>query len=235
MTFPLKLHGHTFDDAPSFAEAVLSDAIAGGGRIKADTLPRTWLGVLATPSDDQRPLLVSLTAWLTRCDNAAGICEAVAIAKTYALHELATVFAAALDGLGLGLLLQPNPNEPGLSVEDTLLKGLAAITNGTPDALRIKLLGHLRHAGLREEELSVLTQFGTKEELVALMPDLIAEALPNITQLRAIYSRDQEHMLALAQVLYSAPKSYRLELWRALIESTPLIKANTQIEQLLTS
>ena len=71
MTFPLKLHGHTFDDAPSFAEAVLSDAIAGGGRIKADTLPRTWLGVLATPSDDQRPLLVSLTAWLTRCDNAA--------------------------------------------------------------------------------------------------------------------------------------------------------------------
>ena len=235
MTFPLTLHGHTFEDAPSFAEAVLSDAIAGGGRIEEDTLPRAWLGALVTPGDDHRPLLVSLAAWLCRSNHAAGICEAVAIAQLYALEELTTVFAAALDGLTLEILLQPNPNELGLSVEDTLLKGLAAIMSGTQDDLRVKLLGHLRHAGLRDEELSVLTRFGTKEELVALMPDLIAESLPNVADLRAVYTRDQEHMLAMAQVLCSAPKSYRLALWDALIESTPLMKTNTKIAQLLTN
>lgn len=234
MTFPLKLHGHTFEDAPSFAEAVLSDSIAGGGRIQANTLPRDWLGTLVTEGD-ARPLLVSLTAWLTRSDHSAAICEAVAIAQQYQLQELASVFAAALDGLSIGLLLQPNPTRTHLSVEDTLLQGLATLTNGTPDSLRLKLLGHLRHAGLREEELSVLMRFGTKSELKTLLPDLIAEALPDSSQLSPLYTREQELMLTLGQLLASTPLSYRTEIWQRLKSAAPLLAANKDIVALFTN
>ena len=235
MTFPLNLHGQVFDDAPSFAESVLADAIAGGGRVVSDTLPRAWLGVLVDDTHNQRSLLVSLTAWLTRSEHASGICEAIAIAQTYELHELATVFAAALDGLSLGLLLQPNPTQTDLSVEDTLLKGLTHITNGAPDALRTKLLGHLRNAGLRDDELSILVRFGTQKELQTLIPGLIAEALPETSQLRPICTREQDLVLTLGKSLASTPVAYRKSIWTEFTSLVPLLAANKEMTALFTS
>ena len=235
MTFPLTVFNQTFSDAPAFAEAVLADATIGGGRFKPDTLPHQWLNTLLQDKTIERDFLVGLAAWLCRSSRAAGISESVAIAQSLEFHELAPVFAAALDGLSLEMLLQPNPHQPELSIEDSLLTGLATLMDGSDDGLRKTTLERLRHAGLRNHEIQLLMKHGSANEILAGVPSILTETRPSPDIIAIALIREKSCARATCATLIQTPMTYRKSIWKQVCKTAPLMKKNKELKELLFS
>ena len=233
MTFPLTVHGQTFEDGPTFATAVLDDAIVGGGRFVTNQPPHQWVVELCNSASIDRGLISGLTAWLAQTDNVYGIAEAVRIATALSLSEIVPVFAAGLEGYSLELMLQPDPLEPSQSIEDLVLHCMASLMDGSDDALRVKVLMHLRNSGLRHAEAELLLRHGASDELERWLPAIFVESRPDVHLVVPAMLREPATALIVAQCLRAAPMDYRQQIWSIACEKAPLLAQNQPLRNLL--
>ena len=119
----------------------------------------------------------------------------------------------ALEGHDMGLLLVPDPLDPDHTVEDTLLRSWAALAD--LDTHCGPLLTHLRQAGLTRLELEVLCHHGSDEELVAWLPAVLRDGLPeDLSLLASVRSRGEAPASAVAAAVDD-------ETWAALVRADP--------------
>jgi len=235
MTFPLTVFQQTFEDAPSFADAVMADAVAGGGRFKDGHPPSEWLPELLAQKHVERTLVIGLAAWLTQAPSAAAISEAIRIARALELTEMAPIFATALQGIALNLLLQPDPQSPNQSIEDCLLGALLELMDASDPSMRATVLGHLRNAGLRNQEITLLLHHGSTEELRVGLPAVFSEDPPEPEILVPGLLRGKEVADILAQWLEDTPLEYRQKLWESATQQAPKLKKNKTLSARLLS
>ena len=234
LAFPRTIAGRDFPDAPSFAAAVQSDALAGGGTVVEALRPGEWLGEALARDEVDRALLVALAAALIRGAVPLSVAEAAALARGASLHELAPVLAAAVAGLDVGVLLFPDPRAEDGSVEDALLQAWASVEPGDPGRTQL-LLDRLRNAGLRAVELDVLARLGDVDAIRARLPPILVEDLPveDVASLAHALARGGAVADAVCTVA-DGPTStltpaQRYAVWRGAVATSPALASDDDL------
>lgn len=230
--FPREIAGQSFPDAPSLARTVQEDAAAGGGRVVSGERPAVWLGRALRADEVERELIVGLSAALIRAARPASIVEAAQLASEHELVELAPVFAAALAGLDVGVLLHPDPRGENVSVEDALLRAWSVVEGGDP-ARVTQLLDRLRHAGLRAEELAVLAQHAGPDAIRARLPPILVEALPveDVTSLARALARGGAAADAVCRSADPLTGAQRYAVWHAAVRLEPSLEVDDALRE----
>jgi hypothetical protein len=228
MNFPITVAGRTFDAAPAVAQAVLDDAMAGGGTLVAGQRPATWLADAVNDGVIDRSFVIGLCAALVRAGHPVGLLEAIDLAVDLGLSELVALLPAALDGLDMGILLHADPRGGDGSVEDALLRGWAALVSAEQPEGRDALLLRLRHAGLRSLELDVLARTGDAAAVRAVLPLILAEELPvaDVSTLAAALVRGPDVADAVCRAAGGLTASQRYAVWHAAVGIRPALEAD---------
>ncbi len=202
MSFPLEIGGRVLVDPPALAAAVTADAEAGGGTVVPGDPPAVWLMQLVSAGALSPELAVGLSAALLQSLIPAAIAEGARLAVATGDPRLAEITRLALAAKDVGLLFHPDPGAPtGGSVEDALLGAAVALSDLSDGSVRAELLERLRHAGLRDLELTVLATHGTAGEVGRWLPALLAEVPATSTEsLLATFQGRPELAATLAQV-----------------------------------
>ena len=175
MSFPLTALQRTWAAPPDLAQSAHTDAIAGGGTVVEGEGPASWIGALHHDGLLSRELAVGLCAALFQADEAGPVAEAARLAEHLGGRELADLLRLGWQGLDVGLLLAEDPFRPGRSVEDALVRALAATADLSNDDARSDVLAAARNAGHPTVELRVLLEHGSAPELRHWLPAVLLE------------------------------------------------------------
>lgn len=192
--------------------------------------PAEWLGASLSAGEVERSFVVALCAALVRGRKPAAVSEAAAMALQCELHELAPVFAAAVGGLELGLLLHADPRSAESSIEDSLLISWAAVERESERAE--SLLDRLRHAGLRDVELRLLMRLGAPDSIRRRLPHILAEDLPveDAGALAEGLGRGADVATAVCDAASGLNASQRYAIWHAAVVIRPELADHTEVQ-----
>ena len=185
MSFPLNALERTWAAPPDLAETAHTDALAGGGTVVEGQGPSWWVGALHDQGLLTRELSVGLCAALFQADEPGPVAEAARLAEHLGGRELADLLRLGWQGLDVGLLLAEDPFRPGRSVEDALVRALAATADLADDAARADVLSAARNAGHPTIELRVLLEHCTDVEVIHWLPAVLLEPSDNEAEMVA--------------------------------------------------
>jgi hypothetical protein len=177
MPFPLRVGPHTFATAPELGAAAARDAREGGGSVVAGQAPSAWIVRAVAAGGLTAAEAIALGASLVDSTEPGGVAEGARLLAALRDPRCADLIEAALHG-DVGLMLASDPIVAGQSVEDALLRALAAVADLDDGTTRGRLLERLRNAAMGEIELRVLALHGTPDEIREFVPPLLAEGAP---------------------------------------------------------
>jgi hypothetical protein len=177
VNFPLRVGDQVLHSAPELGALARADCRDGGGVVPGRRVWQ-WVLQLVLQGTVDRGSAAALAAGLIRIPDAATIAEGARLAGALAEPAVADLLIAALGRHDTGLLLQPDPGDPGSSVEDTVLRSIVVVADLADPVLRRDILERLRNAALRAEETAVLCKWGDTHEISTWMPAILTEGVP---------------------------------------------------------
>jgi hypothetical protein len=235
MPFPFQFAGHTFHSAPEFAKAVVADIDAGGGKLVPDRRPSQWVIDIAKMGDKPKTLVVALAAALLQSDRPDAVAEAARMVTQLGSRELWDLLPLALDGHDVGLLLHADRFYPDQSVEDALLAALVIVGNLAASDVRKSVMERLRRAGLPGEELAILLQYGSVEEISVWLPAILVEGVPEGSrgQLVNALAGDPGRVAAITKGLCVLPVEERRACLADAIQARPELEGDQALRDAL--